>query len=65
MKWEEVCRLKKGRGLGIKNLLKWVWRFLCERERLWARVIRSRHGDIRLMRGNKWGGGWMESGFGR
>lgn len=57
--WEDLCKLRKACGLEIKNLqifnkallCKWVWRFLGENERLWARVIRSRHGEFKWHRG--------------
>ncbi|XP_057780066.1 uncharacterized protein LOC130998670 [Salvia miltiorrhiza] len=54
VKWEELCREHREGGLGLKNLewfnsalmAKWLWRFLSERESLWARVIKSCQGEI-------------------
>lgn len=58
IRWKEVCRSKKGDGLGIKNMhlfnstlfCEWVWWFFTESGS--ARVIRSRHGSPTWMMGS-------------
>ncbi|KAL8519040.1 hypothetical protein ACS0TY_010112 [Phlomoides rotata] len=52
--WEDICKDKGKGGLGIRDLgrfnlallSKWVWRFLNEPGRLWARIIKSRYGGL-------------------
>lgn len=54
LSWDDICKSKREGGLGMKLLnvfnrallSKWVWRFLVEDNRLWVKVIRSRHGNI-------------------
>lgn len=36
---------------------KWVWRFLQDKDRLWARVVKSRSGDLTWSRGGERGQG--------
>ena len=51
--WAVVCLEKQNGGLGIKNLSvlnkallgKWSWRFVCERNPLWKRVIVGKYGQ--------------------
>ncbi|KAL8508301.1 hypothetical protein ACS0TY_018771 [Phlomoides rotata] len=55
--WNTICKDKKLGGLGIRNLgrfnvsllSKWIWRFLNEPYRLWARIIQSRHGGLDMV----------------
>ncbi|KAL8557753.1 hypothetical protein ACS0TY_005021 [Phlomoides rotata] len=55
--WNTICKDKKLGGLGIRNLVqfnvsllsKWIWRFLNEPNRLWARIIKSRHGGLGMV----------------
>lgn len=50
VRWGDVRRDKNDGGLGIRDVgcfndalvQKWIWRFLNESNRLWARVIRSK-----------------------
>lgn len=52
IKWDDLCKNKKEGGLGIKNLqafnkallCKWIWRYLKKDNKLWKRVLSSRHG---------------------
>lgn len=53
VKWADVCRPKDWGGSGIghfqeKNyalLGKWLWRFSCEKDRLWQSIIRNKYGS--------------------
>ncbi|KAL8480707.1 hypothetical protein ACS0TY_027303 [Phlomoides rotata] len=55
--WEDICKDKGKGGLGIQDLgrfnlvllSKWVWRFLTEPGRLWARIIRSKYGGLEMV----------------
>lgn len=57
VRWGEVCKDKSSGGLGIRDMRcfnralikKCIWRFLNEPQRLWVRIIRSRHGDWRSL----------------
>ena len=50
--WDMVCKSKKNGGLGIGHMLdknksllaKWVWRFGCETNSLWKKVLCARYG---------------------
>ncbi|KAL8537670.1 hypothetical protein ACS0TY_012704 [Phlomoides rotata] len=52
--WEDICKDKGKGGLGIRELgqfnlallSKWVWRFLNDPGRLWARIIISKYGGF-------------------
>ncbi|KAL8469022.1 hypothetical protein ACS0TY_032009 [Phlomoides rotata] len=72
LSWEDIFKDKGKGGLGIQDLWrfnlallsKWVWRFLTEPGRLWARVIRSKYGGLETISserlrgsGHKRGGG--------
>ncbi|XP_057810311.1 uncharacterized protein LOC131024792 [Salvia miltiorrhiza] len=54
IKWSDLCSKFDEGGLGFRNLeefnrvlvVKWVWRYLQERESLWARVVRSIFGEV-------------------
>ena len=58
VKWDTICSLIDKGGLGIRLLVplnrallgKWLWRFVVEGDRLWRRVVASRHGVVH--------GGW-------
>lgn len=53
VKLEVVCRAREDGGLGIRNmkafnlslLRKWRWRFLKEKDSLWAKILRIRYGE--------------------
>ncbi|RVW24673.1 hypothetical protein CK203_082175 [Vitis vinifera] len=53
VKWEVVCADKEKGGLGIRKLAllnkallgKWTWRFACEKENLWKKVISVKYGQ--------------------
>ena len=50
--WEAVCTQKEKGGLGIRRigllnkalLGKWIWRFAFEKDVLWKKVIKVKHG---------------------
>jgi len=52
LQWNEVCRLKKEGGLGIRPLrdmndalkTKWLWRFAKEDDAMWKNVIKVKYG---------------------
>lgn len=52
MKWEEVCRPKMAKGLGLGHLKekslallgKWLWRFSNESNSLWHSIIHNKYG---------------------
>lgn len=52
--WDVICKKKNEGGLGVRNLGrfnrallgKWVWRFLVNKNSLWCKVLRSRHGEL-------------------
>uniref|UniRef100_A0A2N9IL45 Reverse transcriptase zinc-binding domain-containing protein n=1 Tax=Fagus sylvatica TaxID=28930 RepID=A0A2N9IL45_FAGSY len=58
VRWDTVCSTIDRGGLGIRLLVplnrallgKWLWRFGVEENRLWRRVVASRHGVVN--------GGW-------
>ena len=62
VKWADICKLLKFRGLGIWNLQrfnqallgKWLWRYGAEVDHLWRRVIEVKYGS-------EWGG-WCTKG---
>ena len=51
--WEVVCADKKKGGLGLRKLAllnkallgKWIWRFACDKENLWKKVILVKYGQ--------------------
>ena len=51
--WEVVCAYKEKGGLGIRKLAllnkallgKWIWRFSCDKENLWKKVILVKYGQ--------------------
>ncbi|GJV18660.1 RNA-directed DNA polymerase, eukaryota, reverse transcriptase zinc-binding domain protein [Tanacetum coccineum] len=51
--WKKVMASKDSGGLGVASLfalnrslmLKWVWRFITQKESLWTRVIKAIHGN--------------------
>ena len=51
--WEVVCAYKEKGGLGIRKLAllnkallgKWIWRFACDKENLWKKVILVKYGQ--------------------
>ena len=51
--WEVVCADKEKGGLGLRKLAllnkallgKWVWRFACDKENLWKKVISVKYGQ--------------------
>ena len=59
--WEVVCVDKKKGGLGLRKLAllnkallsKWIWRFACDKENLWKKVILVKYGQEAL----GWSGG--------
>lgn len=63
VKWEVLCKSMKEGGLGIRDLglfnrallRKWIWRFLTEKDNLWAMVLKSRHGDLNWGRSGEQG----------
>lgn len=48
--WNKICQPFEKGGLGVKDLgyfnrallSKWVWRFIMEKDSLWAKVVHSR-----------------------
>ena len=54
--WEVVCADKKKGGLGLRKLAllnkallsKWIWRFACDKENLWKKVILVKYGQVGL-----------------
>lgn len=84
LKWNEICKSKSAEGLGVRDLEsfnltllgKWWWRYLCEGEKLWVRVIDSLYGRVRWGEegakvegsASRWSGWWrgiMSIGSGR
>uniref|UniRef100_A0A2N9FLS3 Reverse transcriptase domain-containing protein n=1 Tax=Fagus sylvatica TaxID=28930 RepID=A0A2N9FLS3_FAGSY len=68
VKWDTICSpIDKG-GLGIRLLVplnrallgKWLWRFVVEGDRLWRRVVASRHGAVH----GGWGTGQVRGSYG-
>lgn len=63
--WDKLCNPVEEGGLGVRDLglfnvalrAKWVWRFLCDKNSLWSRVLKSRFGDLIWSRGGESGHG--------
>lgn len=59
LKWDTLCSSRKDGGARFKDLqsfkttllYKWIWRFIGENERLWTRVKRSRHRELKVRQG--------------
>ena len=52
--WEVVCSQKESGGLGIRKidllnkalLGKWIWRFVCEEDMFWRKVVGVKYGQL-------------------
>jgi hypothetical protein len=53
VKWDQICQPIQNGGLAVRNLTmfnaallgKWLWRYGCERDALWRRVIEMKYGS--------------------
>ncbi|RVW92919.1 putative ribonuclease H protein [Vitis vinifera] len=53
VKWEVVCTDKDKGGLGLRKLAllnkallgKWIWRYACDKDKLWRQVIKVKYGQ--------------------
>ena len=60
--WENICKVKKDGGLGIRRidlfnktlLAKWLWRMETPETGLWKEVLESKYGSRRLTNSSRW-----------